>query len=110
MRLALLAALLCGCTTPPERPDPQVARAHAAAVAKAEARAGVAIVGTRVCRRLTLGIGNYDWISGVVVAVDAEGVTVQIDNPGRMSHVLDGVLVVRGTRLHGRAERWTPCR
>jgi hypothetical protein len=46
-----------------------------------------------------------------VVAVEGAGVevTVQIDNAGRMSHVIDGVAVVRGATLRTRAELWTPC-
>ena len=105
-----MLALLCACAAPPERPDPAAARAHAAAVAAAEARAAVGVVGTRVCRRLTVGIADSEWISGVVTGIRGEIVTVQIDNPGRMSHVLDGVAVVRGASLRGRAEGWTPCR
>lgn len=105
----LMMALLCGCAAAPERPDPAAERAHAAAVAAAEARAAVAVPGARVCRRLVLGIGNVDWVSGVVVAVEGDVVTVQIDNPGRMSHVLDGVAVVRGARLRSGVELWTPC-
>jgi len=105
-----MLGLLCACAAESERPDPQEARAHAAAVAAAEARAAVAVVGTRVCRRLTVGIADSEWISGVVVETRGEIVTVQIDNPGRMSHEVDGVLVARGVKLRGRAEGWTPCR
>ena len=111
MRLVLLiAVLVCGCAQTPEPPDAEAARAHAKAVAEAEARAAVAVVGTRVCRRLAVGIADSEWISGVVTETRPETVTVQIDNPGRMSHMVDGVLVTRGASLRGRAERWTPCR
>jgi hypothetical protein len=102
-------ALLGGCAAAPERPDPAAARAHAAAVAEAEARAAVAVPGARVCRRLVVGIGNVDWVGGVVVGVEGDVVTIQIDNPGRMSHVLDGVAVTRGAKLRGRAQAWTRC-
>ena len=110
-RLALFVlALVSACAAPPERPDPVAARTHAAALAEAEARAAVAVVGTKVCRRLTAGIGNHEWVSGTVIEASPEWVTVQIDNPGRMSHMVDGVDVVRGAKLKGRAELWTPCR
>lgn len=104
--------LLGGCAAPPEAPDPAAARAHARAVAAAEARAAVAVVGTRVCRRVTAGIGNHEWVSGVVVEVtetSPEWVMVRIDKPGRMPHVIDGVAVVRGATLRGASELWTPC-
>jgi len=105
-----LVALLCGCVAAPAPPDPAAARAYARSVAEAEARAAVAVVGARVCRRLTVGIGNTDWVSGVVARVEGDQVAVQIDNAGRMSQVIDGVAVVRGATLRTRPELWTPCR
>jgi hypothetical protein len=111
MRLVIvLTALLCGCAETSGRPDAEAARAHAAAVAEAEARAAVAVVGAEVCRRVTAGIGNYEWVSGKVTALEGEFVTVQIDKPGQLSHEVDGVVVVRGTKLKTRPELWTPCR
>jgi hypothetical protein len=106
----LVAALLCGCAETSGPPDAAAERAHAQAVAEAEARAAVAVVGAEVCRRVTAGIGNVEWVSGRVVAVDGEFVTVQIDKPGRLSHEVDGVVVARGTKLKTRPELWTPCR
>ena len=106
----LMSALLCGCAETSEQPDAEAARAHAKAVAEAEARAAVAVVGAEVCRRVTAGIGNYEWVSGRVTAVGGDFVTVQIDKPGRLAHEVDGVAVVRGTRLRTRPELWTPCR
>jgi len=108
--VVLIAAFLCACAETPEQPDAEAARAHAKAVAEAEARATVAVVGAEVCRRVTAGIGNYEWVSGRVTAVEEEFVTVQIDKPGRLSHEVDGVAVVRGTKLKSRPELWTPCR
>jgi len=111
MRLVLLiAVLVCGCAETSEQPDAAAAQAHAKAVAEAEARAAVAVVGAEVCRRVTAGIGNHEWVSGRVTAVEGEFVTVQIDKPGRLAHEVDGVAVVRGTRLRTRPELWTPCR
>jgi len=108
--VVLAAALVWGCAETPEPPDAAAARAHAKAVAEAEARAAVAVVGADVCRRVTAGIGNYEWVSGRVTAVEGEFVTVRIDKPGRLAHEVDGVAVVRGTQLKTRPELWTPCR
>jgi len=111
MRLVILVAVLvCGCAETSEPPDAAAAQAHAKAVAEAEARAAVAVVGAEVCRRVTAGIGNVEWVSGKVTAVEGEFVTVQIDKPGQLSHEVDGVAVVRGTKLRTRPEGWTPCR
>jgi hypothetical protein len=107
--ILLTIALLSGCAPAPQQPDRAAARAHAAAVAEAEARAAVAVLGARVCRRLVVGIGNVDWVSGVVVGVENDVVTIQIDKPGRMSHVLDGIAVTRGAKLRGPAQAWTRC-
>jgi len=111
IRLVLfITALVWGCAETPEQPDAETARAHAKAVAEAEARAAVAVVGAEVCRRVTAGIGNYEWLSGRVTAVGGEFITVRIDKPGRLTHEVDGVALVRGTQLKTRPELWTPCR
>jgi hypothetical protein len=104
-----LCLLLGACAGGQQAPDPAATRAHAASVAEVESRSAVAVVGARVCRRFTIGIGNYDWVSGVVIAVDGEFVTVQVDKPGRLSLTHNGVLVVRGAKLRDPSREWTLC-
>lgn len=109
----ILAVGLVGlgaCASPRDAPDRGAERTFAQSVAAAESRAAVAVVGTRVCRRLTVGIAEQEWIQGVVVSVAAEEIAVRIDNPGQMSHTVDGVAVVRGALLRGPSKPWTPCR
>jgi len=55
-----------------------------------EARAAVAKEGARVCREMAVGIGNWEWVRGVVVAVKDEQVGVRIDEPGKHGHFKPG--------------------
>jgi len=56
--LALGLVGLGACASPGDTPHRGAEQAFAQSVAAAESRAAVAIVGTKVCRRLTLGIAE----------------------------------------------------
>jgi hypothetical protein len=55
-----------------------------------EARAAVAKEGVKVCREMAVGIGNWEWVRGVVVAVKDDQVGVRIDEPGKHGHFTSG--------------------
>ena len=68
-----------------------------------EARAAVAKEGVKVCREMPVGIGNWEWVRGVVVAVKGDEVGVRIDEPGRYGHF------TRGQTAWDEATAWVPC-
>lgn len=98
-------------TQPISAPIPDVLTPQSIAQARAEmeARAAVAVVGTRVCRALPVGIGESDWIKGSVIAVHGSEVTVKIEAPGRFSLSLNGVMLGKGVDVRDAAVKWTPC-
>ena len=73
------------------------------------ATAAVAKPGIKVCRMLTVGIAEQDWIKGVVVDADAGQVRVRIDETGRFPHVIDGVAIARGVVVRDKPSVWAPC-
>lgn len=87
-------------------PTPMMA---ARAKFEAEARAAVAKEGQKVCREMPIGIGDRDWVRGVVVATNAEQVAVRIDEAGRHPHVIANVEARKGDVLWDAPVNWTPC-
>ena len=82
-------------------------RAHARA--DTEARIAVARVGTRVCRSIVFGIGEREWIRGVVAEVSDLHIAVRIEEPGRSGQSLNEVSLVRGAQVWDDAPMWAPC-
>lgn len=68
-----------------------------------EARAAVAKEGLKVCREMAVGIGNWEWVRGVVVAVKEDQVGVRIDEPGKYGHFK------AGETAWAEATAWVPC-
>ena len=68
-----------------------------------EARAAVAKEGVKVCREMPVGIGNWEWVRGVVVAVKDDQVGVRIDEPGQYGHFK------AGETAWSEPTEWTPC-
>jgi hypothetical protein len=68
-----------------------------------EARAAVAKEGVKVCREMAVGIGNWEWVRGVVVALKADQVGVRIDEPGKYGHFKSG------ETAWDEPTAWTPC-
>ena len=81
----------------------------ARARAKAETLAALAKPGAIVCRALLVGIAVRDNIRGEVTAVDADRITVRIDDPGRQPHAVDDQPLVKGMSIRSAAAEWTPC-
>ena len=110
--LAPVVACLCisGCASAPEPApvlphDPAFARnladlAHRAALAKS---------GARVCRLMSVGVSERDWISGVVVEPGDAEVTIRIQYPGRLLNSIGGTVLVPGILVRDAPSRWTPC-
>ena len=74
-----------------------------------EARLAVAKEGQKLCREMPVGIGNYDWVRGRVVAVSGSKVQVQISDPGETLHLIAGVEARRGIVVSDAPQNWTPC-
>ena len=108
--LAPVVACLCisGCASEPAPVlphDPVFARnladlAHRAALAKP---------GVLVCRLMSVGVSERDWISGVVVEPGDAEVTIRIQYPGRLLNSIDGKVIVSGVLVRDAPSRWTPC-
>ncbi len=110
--LASVVVCLCiaGCASGPKpapdlHHDPEFARnladlAHRAALAKP---------GARVCRLMSVGISERDWIGGVVVELGDSEVIIRIENAGRLLNTLDGRSIVPGVLVRDAPSRWTPC-
>ena len=104
--------VLSACGTRPVL-NPDIAEAERAAVARtiAETAARVAAskVGAKVCRRVTVGISEHDWIRGVVTEIEADRIRVRIEDPGRFPQVLDGTTIARGALISDSPLNWLPC-
>ncbi len=86
-----------------------IEQARARARAEKEVQIAVAKPGTRVCRKLAVGISESDWIRGVVVEAGSGHVCVKIDDPGHFVHTLNGIAVVRGSFIWDAVLSWIPC-
>ena len=74
-----------------------------------EVEVAVAAPAAKVCRQLTVGIGNREWVRGIVVEVAAGSIGVRIDDPGRYLHTLNGVELQRGSVIRDAIGAWVPC-
>ncbi len=80
-----------------------------------EARAALAEPGQKACRELEIGIGDRDWIRGVIVdnpqRQDSQPnqVAVRIEDAGRTSHLLGGQELKAGMVVTDAPTIWVPC-
>src|SRR5262249_36241135 len=74
----------------------------------AEARAALA-PGQKACKELEVGIGDRDWIRGVVVDTQPSQVAVRVDDAGRVPHLVGGQQVRTGMVLVDAPTAWVPC-
>ncbi len=81
----------------------------ARARAKTEALIAVGRPGVKVCRALPVGIAVREWIRGVVTAVDADRISVRIDDPGQQPLAIGNQTLVKGLIIRSAATDWTPC-
>lgn len=110
---ALLALLLSACAGllgggADQRADAGARQTYRARMDK-EVEVVVAVPGAKVCRQLTVGIGNREWVRGLVVEAGGEAISVRIDDPGQYLHTLNGVAVRRGAVVRDAFGNWTPC-
>lgn len=106
-RAALLVALLAlgACRSAPVEP-PYID----AALMQSEGRAAIGRPGTSVCRELKVGTVEQDWVRGTVVSANDERLQVRIDDPGRFTHLMDGVMLARDAVVLSDPMAWVPCR
>ena len=111
--LAFGALLLSACAqfsggAADQRLNAEARQAYRARMEK-EVEVVVAVPGAKVCRQLTVGIGNREWVRGVVVEAGSGIIGVRIDEPGQYLHTLNGVELRRGTVVRDGFGAWTPC-
>ena len=111
LALAGIAAwALAGCGTNPDAALRESERqVFARGLFETAAQAAVAKPGIRVCRMLTTGIAEQEWIKGVVIEADAGLLKLRIDEPGRLPHFLNGVSIAAGSVVLDKPTLWTPC-
>ena len=108
--LALALWTLAGCGTGSDAAQREAERqVFARSLFESAATAAVAKPGIKVCRMLTVGIAEQDWMKGVVVDVNAGRVGVRIDEPGRFPHVIGGTAVAAGVVIRDKPSEWAPC-
>lgn len=113
---AIALNLACPCTALGQ-PGPGVSatdgplapQSIARARAQMEARVAMAIPGTRVCRELAVGIGERDWIKGAITEAEGHDAGIRIDDPGRYSQAINGIMLVRGVVIRDALAQWMPC-
>ena len=110
--VAPVIACLCisGCASAPE-PAPVLPHdpAFARSLADLAHRAALAKPGVRVCRLMSVGVSERDWISGVVAEPGEAEVVIRIEYPGRLLNSIDGKVLVPGILVRDAPSRWTPC-
>lgn len=74
-----------------------------------ERQVAVARLGLKVCRKVTVGISESEWIRGVVVEMGEATIGVKIDDPGQLVLTLNGVRVERGAIVRDSFAAWEPC-
>jgi hypothetical protein len=74
-----------------------------------EVQAAVAKEGQKVCREMPVGIGDRDWIRGVVVAIAPDRIGIRIDDAGTQARFIDNVHVQPGAVVWGSPVDWLPC-
>jgi hypothetical protein len=79
--------------------------------ARTEAELAVAVgrVGAKICRQMEGGIGNRDIVRGTVLDVASENISIRIDDPGKIDHVIGGRPVTKGTVISDPLKFWVPC-
>ena len=74
-----------------------------------EAHAALAQPGQWACREVEVGIGDRDWIRGVVVDNQPNQVAVRIEDSGRLPHLLAGQEIRAGMVVLDAPTAWVPC-
>jgi hypothetical protein len=107
----MLVLAACGTTTDSvkQRADEQSRAANARIISSVATRVAVSKVGANVCRKVSVGISESDWIRGAVKEVGGDKIQVQIENPGRFPETLGGVPVAKGALIWDTALLWAPC-
>jgi len=78
--------------------------------AQAEHAAAVALVGANVCRQMRVGVATLEFIRGTVSAVEGDRITIRIDDPGTLDHLIGEQPVRKGASVTDLVKSWLPCR
>ncbi len=112
-RIIPLALFLSGCAFfSPHRqnvPDQGIHEALVRDRIRYEAEASSGRPGAYVCRKMKVGISEVDWIKGTVRQVMGEKIEVQVDDPGRYPHQVNGAQISEGTIVRDEEVNWIPC-
>ena len=82
---------------------------NARIITETATRVAVSKVGAKVCRRVTVGISEHDWIRGIVVELGEDKVHIRVEEPGRFPQALGGAELARGVLFWDTPLNWTPC-
>lgn len=74
-----------------------------------EVAAAVGKPGARVCRNMTVGIATRDRVRGTVMAVEADKISVRIDDAGRFQHTISDRAIGKGDVIRDAVQYWIPC-
>ena len=100
----------CGTAASDARPSGELERAAVARVlSETAARVAVSKVGAKVCRQLSIGISEHDWIRGTVTETKADRIQVRIEDPGRFPESIGGTTLTRGASISDTPLNWIPC-
>ena len=89
---------------------PLTPRMIARAQAQSERAASVARVNTTVCREMQVGIAIKELVRGTVVSIEAERISVRIEDAGRFDHVIGETRLAKGVIVSDVVSAWIPCR
>ena len=62
-----------------------------------------------MCREVPVGIGERDWVGGLVVGLTGDKVAVRIGDAGSQPHLVSGVELRPGEVMWDDFQAWTPC-
>ena len=100
----------CGAIGSRTKTSDEAERAAVARVlAETATRVAVSKPGAKVCRQLSVGISEHDWIRGVVTQIEGDKIRVRIEDPGRFPQVIDGTTLTRGALISDTPLNWVPC-
>jgi hypothetical protein len=105
--------VLAACSTTPDlrkqKADEESRASDARIISSVATKVAVSKVGAKVCRKVSVGISESDWIRGEVKEVGGNKIRVQIEIPGRFPETFEGVPVAKGALIWDTALLWTPC-
>jgi hypothetical protein len=77
--------------------------------AHAELAAVIGVPGAKVCRQMEIGVATREMVRGTVTAAARDRISIRIDEPGTLGHVIGDVHLRKGAVVTDRMKNWLPC-